>query len=335
MLPELAQLPTDHRSGFIAVIGRPNVGKSTLFNHLLEQKIAITSPKPQTTRDQLMGIYTTEKVQAIFLDTPGIHTPKHKLGEYMMFVVDETIGDADVLLWLVDLNVPPKEADRQIATLLCELHRKQPIAHLVLGFNKLDQNRDTEQIRTEHVAEYLALLDEMMPFSPVTIGSSGAESSESLEQSRVTSILFSALTGEGVEALLAHLMNLLPYGPRYYPEEQVTNLQVRFIVEELIREKALELLEQEVPHSIAVTIDEFSRRNEEMTYISAVLYVERDSQKRIVLGQKGDMIKKIGQAARPEIEELVESKVYLDLWVKVWEKWRKRSGMLRQLGYAE
>ncbi|MBV7339018.1 GTPase Era [Chloroflexi bacterium TSY] len=335
MLPELAQLPTDHRSGFIAVIGRPNVGKSTLFNRLLEQKIAITSPKPQTTRDQLMGIYTTEKVQAIFLDTPGIHTPKHKLGEYMMFVVDETIGDADVLLWLVDLNVPPKEEDRQIATLLCELHRKQPFAHLVLGFNKLDQNKQTEQVRSERVAEYLALVYEMTPSSPVVDGSSRSESSESPEQSRVTSILFSALTGEGVETLLTHLTNLLPFGPRYYPEEQVTDLQVRFIAEELIREKALELLEQEVPHSIAVTIDEFSRRNEEMTYISAVLYVERDSQKRIVLGRKGAMIKKIGQAARPEIEELVETKVYLDLWVKVWEKWRKRSGMLRQLGYVE
>lgn len=329
MLPEIDQLPLDHRSGFVAVIGRPNVGKSTLFNRILEQKIAITSPKPQTTRDQVLGIYTTDQMQVIFLDTPGIHEPQHKLGEYMMAVVAETLEDADLVLWLVDINTPPTAADLQIAEQLRALLKPKRTRHLLLGLNKLDQLGERPQVVEERLAHYRELV---AWFHPVAEGSGLAQDASA--PSTVTLHAFSAMTGQGVDELLATIHQQLPLGPRYYPEDQVTDLQVRFIAEELIREKALELLSQEVPHSIAVEIDEFSLRHENMTYISAVIYVERESQKKIVLGSNGSMIKRIGQAARPEIEELVGTKVYLELWVKVWEKWRKRAGMLRRLGYA-
>ncbi len=309
------EIPPDHRSGFIAVIGRPNVGKSTLLNRLLGQKIAITSPKPQTTRDQLLGILTRDDAQLLFLDTPGIHEPKHKLGQYMVTVAEETIADADVALWLVDVNTPPTQEDRHIADLLRSMAQRRKLpGQLVLGMNKADTVQLGEEALAARRAEYVALLDWL--------------------EAGCRTIVFSGLRGTGIEELLALLRELLPEGPRYYPAEQVTDIQTRFIVAELIREKALLLLEQEVPHSLAVMVDEFTPRSEELTYISAVLYVERQSQKGIVLGQGGRMIKKIGQAARPEIEELVGTRVYLELWVKVYEKWRRREGLLRRLGYA-
>ncbi len=308
-----APLPEDHRSGFVAVIGRPNVGKSTLLNRVLGQKIAITSPKPQTTRDQLLGILTRDDAQILFLDTPGIHQPQHQLGEHMVKVATETIDDVDVVLWLVDVNTPPTEEDQAIADLLVKLARrgKQKLAPLVLGLNKLDLP-EAQTLVAARRAEYAALIGDMQ---------------------RET-LAFSALTGAGVEELLAVIRDLLPPGPRYYPADQVTDLQTRFIVAELIREQALRLLAQELPHSLAVVVDEFTERSEKLTYISAVIYVERETQKPIVLGQGGKMIKRIGQRARPAIEELLGTKVYLELWVKVWEKWRKREDMLRRLGYA-
>jgi GTPase len=312
-------LPPDHRSGIVAVIGRPNVGKSTLFNRLLGQKIAITSPKPQTTRDQLLGIFTEPDLQILFLDTPGIHKPEHKLGEYMVRVAQETIDDADVVLWLVDVNTPPKAEEQAIANLLRTLHRRNPLPSLIIGLNKADQRVADASAPVERAGEYLELVSWLNPAE-----NPGA----------VTWCTLSGLTGEGVDQLLALLRERLPLGPRYYPEDEVTDLQTRFIVAELIREQALNLLQQEVPHSIAVEVDEFSERDENLTYISAVIYVERDSQKAIVLGQKGAMIKRIGQAARRPIEQLVGTRVYLELWVKVWEKWRTREGMLRRLGYA-
>jgi GTP-binding protein Era len=309
------ELPPDHRSGFIAVVGRPNVGKSTLLNRLLGQKIAITSPKPQTTRDQLLGILTREDAQLLFMDTPGIHQPKHKLGEYMVAVAEETIEDADVALWLVDVNTPPTEEDRRIADLLRSLaQRKKLPSRFVLGMNKVDAAPMDEDVLEARRQEYLALLSWL--------------------EGGCSTAVFSALHGAGTAELVALLRDLLPVGPRYYPAEQVTDVQTRFIVAELIREKALMLLEQEVPHSLAVAVDEFTPRSENMTYISAVIYVERQSQKGIVLGQGGRMIKRIGQAARPEIEELAGTRVYLELWVKVYEKWRRREGLLRRLGYA-
>jgi len=325
LLLDINELSSDHRSGIVAVIGRPNVGKSTLLNRLMGQKIAITSPKPQTTRDQLLGILTEETVQILFLDTPGIHQSSHKLGEYMVAVAEETLRDADVILWLVDANSPPQPEERYIAELLHYQHDKQPLPAIVLGLNKVDIMEDStsassnESMVEENTKAYLALLtgeDKAVPLPTPVVHR------------------LSALTGDYVPDLVDLLRGLLPEGPRYYPEDQVTDQQTRFIAAELIREQALRLLAQEVPHSIAVQIDEFVPRNKNMTYISAVIYVERKTHKGIVLGDKGRQIKAIGQAARPEIEELVGTRVYLELWVKVWEKWRKREQMLKKLGYA-
>lgn len=325
-LMENEVIPPDHRSGYVAVIGRPNVGKSTLFNRLLGQKIAITSPKPQTTRDQLLGIYTQEDVQIIFYDTPGIHRPENKLGEHMVTVAEKTIPDADVVLWLVDAGVKPTEEDSNIANLLQKLHRKQPIKQIVLGLNKSDQQRaqDTAEWRSE---EYSELLQWWQPKQL-------ADSARPTPHAALSLCRFSARTGDGIPELLATLRSLLPVGPRFYEEDEVTDLQVRFIAEEMIREKALLFLQDEVPHSLAVEIDEFTERSERLTYISATLFVERPTQKAIVLGEGGKMIKKIGASARREIEELLGTKVYLELWVKVWERWRTRPDLLRKLGYT-
>ncbi len=308
------ELPPNHRSGYVAVIGRPNVGKSTLLNRLLGQKIAITSPKPQTTRDQILGIVTEPDAQILFLDTPGIHKPLHKLGEHMVQVAEMTIRDADIVLWLVDGSVPPTEEDTYIGALLQGLDAKQPLPQVMLGLNKSDQDEVAGILNTE---KYRALIQWL------------ADAGRPAQEARI-----SGRTGRGVPDLLARIKNLLPPGPRYYDENEVTDVQTRFVVAELIREKALMLLGDEIPHSIAVEVDEFSERDNGMTYISAVLYVERESQKPIVLGKGGRTIKKIGQTARPEIEELVGTKVFLELWVKVWERWRRREEMLRRLGYA-
>ncbi len=315
----MEEVPADHRSGYVAVVGRPNVGKSTLLNLIMGQKLAITSAKPQTTREQLMGILTEEKLQIVFLDTPGIHNPEHKLGEYMVAVAEETIKDADLVLWLVDINVVPTAEDQAIAALFEQMAQKRAFPPVILGLNQVDRWQRTAAERPARIEAYAELL---------------AWLPQRADEAQLTPLVFSAQSGEGVDELLATLRAQLPFGPRYYPAEQLTDMQTRFIAAELIREQALNLLQQEVPHGIAVEIDEFRERSEEMTYISAVLYVERRSQKGIVLGEKGKMIKAIGRGARPAIEELVGTKVYLELWVKVWEKWRKRTGRLRQLGYA-
>ena len=317
-LNDSVELPADHRSGFVAVIGRPNVGKSTLLNRLLGQKIAITSPKPQTTRDQMLGILTTDNEQILFLDTPGIHRPLHKLGEYMVTVAAKTIEDVDLVLWLVDINDAPTEEDRAIAELLQSLttrrHNRITLPPLVIGLNQSDRWRGDAAATAARCQEYLALLTWLAP-APATV-------------------VLSAVSGSGVDELLALLRDRLPVGPRYFPADQVTDANLRYLAAELIREKALMLLQDEVPHSIAVEVDDFLERSPTLTYIAAVIYVERESQKAIVLGKGGAMIKRIGQAARPEIEEMVGTKVYLELWVKVWERWRRRENMLRQLGYA-
>ncbi len=312
------ELPEDHRSGYVAVIGRPNVGKSTLLNRLLGQKIAITSPKPQTTRDQILGILTTDDAQFIFLDTPGIHQPKHKLGKHMVNVAERTIAqDADLVLWVVDVNSPPREEERLIAERLGSLHRRGKLPPVILALNKVDQWQGSSQALSQRAEEYRALLDWLSPE----------------ERAALPVYPISALTGLGVGELLEGLRERLPRGPRYFPPDQVTDLQTRFIVAELIREQALNLLRQEVPHSIAVSVTDFKEREDGTIYIAATIYVERRSQKGIVLGHKGAMIKQIGQAARAQIEEMLGRKVYLELWVKVWEKWRKKENMLRRLGY--
>ena len=320
-----AALPADHRSGFVAVIGRPNVGKSTLLNRLLGQKIAITSPKPQTTRDQILGILTAADAQMLFLDTPGIHRPLHKLGEYMVQTAADTITDADVVLWLVDVNTPPTAEDRAIAELLQQLttrrRKRITLPPLILGFNQVDRWGGDTDSTAKRIGEYTALLDWLIQSAPG-------------DRPAVSTAVFSATTGKGEAELLALVRDLLPPGPRYYPEDQVTDVDLRYMAAEIIREKALYLLQDEVPHSLAVEVDEFVERSDKLTYISAILYVERESQKGIVLGSGGAMIKRIGQAARPDIEELVGTKVYLELWVKVWERWRKRQNLLKQLGYV-
>jgi GTP-binding protein Era len=309
LLPE--ELPPDHRSGFVAVVGKPNVGKSTLMNAYLGQKIAIVSPKPQTTRNRLLGILTLERergdiadAQIVFVDTPGIHQPLHKLGEYMVETAVRAIPDADVVLFLVDVSRPPGDEDRQLADIL----REQCRAPVLLVLNKADLLAPEDV--TSHVEAYQALgqFDDWL--------------------------LVSALRGDNRDRLLEETIARLPLGPRYYPEEQVTDQQLRFMAAELVREQVMRHLRQEIPYSIAVVVQEFKERTEDLTYISANIFVERDTQKAIVLGRRGEMIKRIGRDARREIEQLLGTRVYLELWVKVRKKWRKDEKELRRLGYA-
>ncbi len=304
-------LPPDHRSGFVAVVGKPNVGKSTLMNAYLGQKIAIVSPKPQTTRNRLLGILTLKRergdlaeAQIIFVDTPGIHQPLHKLGEYMVDVAVRAIPDADVVLFLVDVSHPPSDEDRQIADIL----RQQGQMPIILGLNKADLLPPGDP--APHLEPYQAL----GPFED--------------------SILLSALHGDNLDPLLEATIGRLPLGPLFYPEEQITDQQLRFMAAELIRERVIHRLRQEIPYSIAVMVDQFKERSEDMTYISANIFVERDTQKAIILGRSGSMIKRIGADARREIEDLLGTRVYLELWVKVRKQWRKDEAELRRLGYS-
>lgn len=297
-------IPPGHRSGFVAVIGKPNVGKSTLMNALLGQKVAIVSPKPQTTRRRLHGILTLEHAQIIFMDTPGIHRPLHKLGEAMVYAAQQAIEDADVLLWLVDVTHAPTKEDQQIAELVVQRGE----VPLLLALNKIDAV-DGARLRANQAA-YLALTD---PTGWLPI---------------------SATRGDNLEELLTWIVDHLPEGPRYYPPDLVTDQPERFIAAELIREQVLYFTRQEVPHAVAVAVEEFEERSEDLTYIRATIFVERATQKAILLGEGGQMIKQIGQAARKEIERLVGTRVYLDLWVKVRPKWRRREEELRRMGYA-
>ncbi len=309
LIPE--DLPPDHRSGVVAVVGKPNVGKSTLMNTYLGQKIAIVSPKPQTTRNRLLGILTLERergdsadAQIIFVDTPGIHQPLHRLGEYMVETAVRAIPDADVVLFLVDVSRLPDDEDRQIADILRERCR-MPI---LLALNKADLLPSGET--ATHVEAYRALgeFDDWL--------------------------LISALLGNNLDSLLAATVERLPFGPRYYPEDLVTDQQLRFMTAELIREQVLHHMRQEIPYSVAVIVDQFKERSEEMTYISANIFVERETQKGMILGEGGKMIKRIGTDARREIEGLLGTRVYLELWVKVRKHWRKDDKELRRLGYV-
>lgn len=293
-----------HRAGFVAVIGRPNVGKSTLMNAYLGQKIAIISPKPQTTRTHIRGILTRPEAQIIFVDTPGIHFPKDKLGEFMVHEATEALIDADIILWLVDISQPLTPEDEHIAGLIKEKHAERPV---ILALNKKDRARPSQL--ESHRNAYLSLIEPTLWLE------------------------ISALTGEGLDKLLETIIQYLPEGPRYFPEDMITDQHERDIVGEIIREKALHFLHQEVPHCVAVVVEDFKERSEDLVYIAATIAVERPTQKMIVLGQDGRMIKRIGQAAREEIERLLGKRVYLDLWVKVKRKWRKKEEELRRLGY--
>jgi len=298
-------LPAGHCSGFVAVVGRPNVGKSTLMNAYLGQKVAIVSPKPQTTRLRQLGILTTPDYQIVFVDTPGWHIPKHKLGEFMVETAARAIPDADLILFMVDVSRRPTAEDRLLAELIKERRGKAPV---IIAMNKADLLRPADvRSRTDTYRALLPAADWM---------------------------LISATRGDNREALLEMVVDALPAGPRYYPADQVTDIRVRDLAGELVREQTLKLLSQEVPHAIAVLVEEFKERSENLAYIRAVIFVERNSQKGILIGSKGGMLKKIGAAARGEMERALGIRVYLDLWVKVRPKWRKKQDALRQLGYA-
>lgn len=293
--------PEDHRSGVIAVVGRPNVGKSTLINRILNQKIAIVTDKPQTTRKQQLGIYTVSEGQILFVDTPGLHKPHHKLGEYMVGVAEQALKDADLILWLLDVSAPPTGGDRHIAETVKSLRGDTPV---VLALNKVDQVKGDEDI-----GDHTALIEHNL------------------------AIQVSALDGANIDTLLTELLAQLPLGPRYYPADQVSEVNLRFLAAETIREKIILNTEQEIPHSVAVEIDSYKDRDDDLTYISAIIYVERDSQKGIIIGRHGKMIKRLGIEAREELSEIIGTKVYLDLRVKVLRNWRSNEGFMRRLGY--
>lgn len=303
-LDDMAEIGPDHHSGFVAVVGRPNVGKSTLMNALLGQKIAIVSPRPQTTRNRITGILTRENMQVVFIDTPGIHKPKHGLGKYMVAQALAALPDADLVLWVVDVSKPPRPDDRRVAAALV-----QQTLPVLLALNKID------------ITPPAALL-------------SHSDAYRELVPAIIADIAISALNQQGTDALLDLLYENLPPGPRYFPPDQVTDIQERFLVAELIREKALLHLREEVPHAVAVDVEAFEERSPELVYISARVFVERDSQKGILLGKGGSMLKRIGSEARREIEEELGRKVYLELWVKVKPKWRRNPAELRRLGYV-
>ena len=299
------ELPPDHRSGFVALIGKPNVGKSTLLNAWAGQKIAIVSEKPQTTRHRIRAILTRPDAQIIFVDTPGIHEPRHKLGEFMVATATRAVPDADLVLFVVDASRPPAKEDQVIA----ELVRKKGRSPTIIALNKVDLV--TPDALKARRSEYGALLEDALL------------------------IPISATRGDNRTELLSATIAQLPPGPRYYPADQVTDQEERFIVAELIREQILRHLHQEVPHAVAVMVEEFRERPEkDLVYISANVFVERESQKGIIIGGGGRQLKRIGRAARQEIEHFLERRVYLDLWVKVKRKWRKDENELRRLGYA-
>jgi len=292
-----------HKSGFIAVIGRPNVGKSTLINSLIGQKIAIMSDKPQTTRNRILCILTRPEAQIVFLDTPGIHKPKHKLGEYMVKAAEGTLKEVDAIFFVVDATEKMGPGEYYI------LERLQATAKpVILVVNKLDL------IEKEQVLPIISHYTDKYPFVGV--------------------VPISAKEETNLDALIEEVEKYLPEGPQYYPEDMVTDQPERLIVAELVREKALQLTRDEVPHAIAVDVDEMKARDNGDTYIRATIYVERDSQKGILIGAKGSMLKEIGKLARADIEMLLGTRVFLDLWVKVKKDWRDRDSVLRGFGFG-
>ncbi|MBP3700889.1 MAG: GTPase Era [Lachnospiraceae bacterium] len=295
---------TKFHSGFAALIGRPNVGKSTLMNQLIGQKIAITSDKPQTTRNRIQTVYTDEEAQVIFLDTPGIHKAKNKLGQYMVSVAENTLKEVDVILWLVEPTTYIGAGEQHIIEKLKTV--KTPV---VLVINKVDT------IKKEEILKFIDTYRKELNFSDI--------------------VPVSALKGTNTDELLAVIKKYLPEGPMYYDEDTVTDQPMRQIAAELIREKALKCLNDEIPHGIAVLIDSMKERPNGLYDIDATIVCERDSHKGIIIGKQGSMLKKIGSAARYEIEALMGTKVNLQLWVKVRKEWRDSDLYLKNYGYRD
>ena len=302
------------KSGFVAIVGKPNVGKSTLLNALLGQKISIVSAKPQTTRDRLLGILTSATAQVIFIDTPGIHAPKNSLGQFMVTTATGAIGEADVIVFLVDVTELPDKNDRRIAE---ELHGRDLSRSVILALNKMDSLIPPDQMKA-HVEAYWAL----------------APTAPSQEPPAPWDwIMLSATRGDNRQELLDKVIAALPEGPLYYPEDQITDKQERDIAAELIREQVLLHLKQEVPHSVAVVVEQFDERQSGTVHIAATIYVERDSQKGILIGSGGQMLKQISADARHSIQRMLDCKVFLEVWVKVRKNWRTDEREVRRMGY--
>ncbi|HDR7381445.1 GTPase Era [Bacillus toyonensis] len=293
-----------YKSGFVSIIGRPNVGKSTFLNRIIGQKIAIMSDKPQTTRNKIQGVYTENDSQVIFIDTPGIHKPKHKLGDFMVKMAQTTLKEVDIVLFMVNATEGFGRGEEFIIEKLQET--KQPV---FLVINKIDQ------VHPEQLLELIDQYRKLHEFAEI--------------------VPISALDGNNVEALIGVIKKYLPEGPQYYPDNQVTDHPERFIIAELIREKVLHLTREEVPHSVAVVIDAIQKREGGAVYINATIVVERASQKGIIIGKQGKMLKEVGKRARFDIEALLGSKVFLEVWVKVQKDWRNKMSQLRDLGFRE
>lgn len=291
------------KSGFVAIIGRPNVGKSTLMNHLIGQKIAITSKKPQTTRNKIQTVYTCEDGQIIFLDTPGIHKAKNKLGEYMVNVAEQTLKDVDVILWLVEPTTYIGAGEKHIAEQL-----QKTSLPVILVINKVDT------VKKEDILQVIDNYRKLYDFAEI--------------------IPASALRGQNTKDIVNSLFKYMPYGPMFYDEDTVTDQPQRQIVAEIIREKALHALDEEIPHGIAVTIEKMrERKGQHIVDIEATIICERDSHKGIIIGKQGSMLKKIGSNARFEIEKMLEERVNLKIWVKVKKDWRDSDTLMRNFGY--
>ena len=293
----------DYKSGFVTLIGRPNVGKSTLMNQLIGQKIAITSNKPQTTRNKIQTVYTCEQGQIVFLDTPGIHKAKNKLGDYMVNVAQHTLSEVDVILWLVEPSTFIGAGERHIIEQL-----KKAKTPVILVINK------TDTVKREEILTFIDAYRKELDFAEI--------------------VPVSALKGDNTQDLIDSIFKYLPYGPMFYDEDTVTDQPQRQIVSELIREQALRCLDEEIPHGIAVSIDQMKwRADDSIVDIDATIVCERDSHKGIIIGKGGSMLKKIGSRARKEIEDLLETQVNLKLWVKVKKDWRDSDFLLKNFGY--
>jgi len=295
-------LEKEFKSGFVSIIGRPNVGKSTLLNHLVGTKVAIMSDKPQTTRNKIRGILTTENAQIVFIDTPGIHKPRNKLGEFMVNTAVKALEEVDLILYIVDVTDEIGPGEYYIMGVLEKVDTP-----VFLVINKIDL------VPKGKIAEVIQTLVSEFNFTEI--------------------VPVSAATGENTDTLLKLLVDYLPEGPKYYPDDMVTDNPEQFIISELIREKVLQTTRDEVPHSVAVQVEDIQDKGD-IIYIMVIIYTEKDSQKGIIIGKGGRKLKEIGLKARQEIENLFGSKVYLDLWVKVKKDWRKSNGALHQFGYS-